>query len=131
MTDLVEAGFKPREKRYDLEMIEGGWVKLRRMSHGSANELTDVRLSFESGKGKGQAKARLSTVTGRQFQFEKAVVDHNLGDNGRKYNFSKPEDVDALDPSIGDEIAQLIDDHQDLVEDDDIPNSEASLESST
>ena len=127
---VVEAGFKPREKRYDLDTVEDGWVKLRRMSHGSANELTDIRLSFvqdeSTGKGKGKGKAKISTVTGRQYQFDKAVVDHNLGHDGKPYDFAKPEDVNDLDPTIGDEIAELIDDHQDLVKDDDIPNSEAS-----
>ena len=125
--ELVEAGFKPREKRYDLESLEGGWIRLRRMDHGHANELTDIRLSFvQEEKAEGGGKATISTKAGRQFSFEHAVVDHNLSSGGKKCDFKNPKDVDALDPVCGDEIANLIEQHQELVEEADLPNSEAS-----
>ena len=48
--ELVEVGFKPREKRYELEEWTGAWVDLRRLDHGQSNELTDVRLAFVPGE---------------------------------------------------------------------------------
>ena len=122
MSALVEAGFRSREKRYDLKTLEGGWVKLKRMNHGHSNELTDLRLSFEASK-EGSGKATISTKVGRHFAFEHSIVDHNLGSDGKKYDFARPEDVDALDPNYGDEISDLIDSHQELVSGSELPNS--------
>ncbi len=133
MGDLVEASFKPREEQFDLESIEGGWVKLRRLNHGDSNELSGLRIAFTlRGEDKekdedASALARTTIKLSRHYSFSRMIVDHNLGKNGKKYNFSKRRDVDDLDPVIGDEIANLIDNHNETLEvSGDIPNSKES-----
>lgn len=128
MGELVEAGFQPREKTYDLESVEGGWVKLRRMNHGESNELAGLRVAFTI-KGENEdedsaASARTTIKLSRHYSFGKVILDHNLATKGRQYNFSKRADVDGLDPVIGDEVATLIDKHNESLEESGgIPNS--------
>lgn len=133
---LVEAGFQPREHTYDLESIKGGWVKLRRMNHGESNELSGLRVAFQI-KGENEdedaaASARTTIKLSRHFSFNKVIIDHNLGHNGKALNFSKRRDVDDLDAVIGDEIATLIDKHNETLEVDndgdggDTPNSQSN-----
>ena len=122
---LVEVGFVQREQTYDLEKWDGVWVTIRRLSHGKSNELSDLRLAFTPGEeeeDKGQA--RLQSKSSRHFAFKSAIVDHNMAIGGRKLDMSKRRDVDSIDPIVGDEIAQLIDDHQEKLGDN--PNSDAS-----
>ncbi len=131
MGDIVEAGFKPREKTYDLDSIKGGWVKLRRMNHGESNELAGLRVAFTI-KGENEdedaaASARTTIKLSRHYSFNTVILDHNLGTNGKLYNFKKRADVDGLDPVIGDEVATLIDNHNESLEESgDIPNSSGS-----
>ena len=127
--ELVEAGFKPVEKTYELEKVEGGWVSLRRLNHGQSNELTDLRLMFVPGDDDEEesARARTSIKVGRHYSFSHCIVDHNLGADGRKFDFKKRRDVDNLDPMIGDEVADLIDKHNETIEESgDLPNSSES-----
>lgn len=129
--EIVEAGFRQSEKTYELESIEGGWVTLKRLNHGQSNELADLRLTFVPGRGEGEdentATARTSIKIGRHYSFSRCISNHNLGADGKKFDFSKRRDVDALDPTIGDEVADLIDKHNETIEGTgDIPNSSES-----
>lgn len=127
--ELVEAGFKPVEKTYELDTINDGWVTLRRLNHGQSNELTDLRLMFVPSEDEAEesATARTSIKVGRHYSFSHCIVDHNLGVNGRKFDFKKRRDVDGLDPVIGDEVADLIDKHNETIEESgDLPNSKES-----
>lgn len=128
MGDLVEASFKPREERFDLESIEGGWIELQRLNHGDSNELAGLRVAFtlrgENDGDDASASARTTIKLSRHYSFSRMILDHNLAKNGKKYNFSQRRDVDDLDPVIGDEIANLIDKHNETLEaSGDIPNS--------
>lgn len=120
--NLVAAKAIMVEKRYDLETCPGGWVKLRRFKHGESSARTDQAMTFTGGEEGGQAN--LSTRRIRLFDFAKAIVDHNLSDGQRKYDFTKPADVDDLESAIGDEIARLIEKHNEVLTVGDIPNSD-------
>ena len=129
MGELVEASFKPREEQFDLESIGGGWVILRRLNHGDSNELSGLRVAFTI-RGQGEedgdasASARTTIKLSRHYSFSRMIVDHNLAKNGKKYDFAKRRDVDDLDPVIGDEIANFIDQHNETLEaSGDTPNS--------
>ncbi len=124
--ELVEVGFRPREKHYDLEEMAGAWVELRRLDHGQSNELTDVRLAFVAGEEEEEGQARLRSKSGRHFQFSRCIVNHNLAIKGQKLDFSKRRDVDRIDPVIGDEVANLIDEHNSALPDDLDPLEELS-----
>ncbi len=128
MGDLVEASFKPREQDFPLESVKGGWVKLRRLNHGDSNELAGLRVAFtlrgEDEDKEASASARTTIKLSRHYSFSRMIVDHNLAKSGKKYDFKKRRDVDDLDPVIGDEIANLIDEHNETLEaSGDIPNS--------
>ena len=128
MGDLVEASFKPRDERFDLESIKGGWVELARLNHGASNELAGLRVAFtlrgDDEDSERSASARTTIKLSRHYSFSRMILDHNLGKKGKKYDFKKRRDVDDLDPVIGDEIANLIDKHNETLEaSGDIPNS--------
>jgi hypothetical protein len=128
---LVEAGFQPREQEFPLDTVEGGWVRLRRMNHGESNELAGLRVAFQIRGNDGEdeddprsASARTTIKLSRHYSFARVILDHNLGAKGKQLDFKKRRDVDNLDPVIGDEIANLIDKHNETLEDSvDIPNS--------
>jgi len=123
LVDTVEVGFQPNEKRYDLEKAPGGWVELRRLNHGQSNELSDQRLTFRANKEAAEGEAKIATKEGRHFAFSKCIKDHNLTSGGTKVDFTKRRGVDGIDPIVGDEIADLIDTHNEtLQEAGDVPN---------
>ena len=126
--ELVEAGFRPSEQTYELKSIAGGQVTLRRMNHGESNELTDLRLSLQLTSDEEQEPSAKTTIRlGRHYSFSRCIVDHNLSHKGKKFDFKKRRGVDDLDPVVGDEIADLIDTHNEKIEGtSDIPNSEKS-----
>lgn len=124
--ELVDVGFRPREHIYDLEEMPGAWVELRRLDHGQSNELTDVRLAFVAGEDEEEGQARLRSKSGRHFQFSRCIVAHNLSVKGQKLDFKKRRDVDRIDPVVGDEIANLIDEHNSALPDDLDPLDEPS-----
>jgi hypothetical protein len=100
--------------RLDLKSLEGGFVVLKRMSYGKRLERnslsTQMKVSAERGsKGfDGELKMLNRQVT--QLEFADCIVDHNLeDDDGNKLDFSRPMTLDVLDPKIGQEIGDKID----------------------
>lgn len=132
---IVEAAAKAHEKKYDLESVAGGWVKLRRLTHGEANERNDKVLTFvppDPSDPEAEGVTRISTQRARQHDFALCVVDHNLGRGGVLYNFEAGVDVDALDQAIGDEVGELIQKHNEPIDmETDLPNSPGSFEATT
>jgi len=114
---VVEARHRPNKKVFQLETVVNGFVELRRLNHGESNELSDQRLAFyASQEDDSQGKASIQTKIGRQYSFKKCIIGHNLGHGGKLFDFSKRRDVDDLDPVIGDEIAGLIEAHNETLE---------------
>ncbi len=124
---LVNAEARPSVERYELTSIEGGWIKVRRFDHGERiDRLSKILVMGIDDDGE-RGSATINHRASRLHDFEKAIVDHNLGNkDGRKYNFSKAEDVFGLDPTIGDEIDDIISDHQEAIPEADIPKSEGN-----
>ncbi len=129
---LVNAEARSSVERYALDSIEDGWIKVRRFDHGERiDRLSKILVMGISDDDTGTGSATINHRAARLHDFEKAIVDHNLGTkDGRKYNFSKPEDVFALDPTIGDEIDDIIGTHQEAIPDTDIPKSSENSEDS-
>ncbi len=131
---LVNAEARSSVETYPLESIEDGWIKVRRFDHGERidrlGKILVMGISEDDDKGSGSAT--INHRAARLHDSEKAIVDHNLGTkDGRKYNFHKSEDVFGLDPTIGDEIDDIIGTHQEAIPDTDIPKSSENLEGST
>ena len=122
---LVNAEARPSVERYELTSIEGGWIKVRRFDHGERiDRLSKILVMGIDDDGE-RGSATINHRASRLHDFEKAIVDHNLGtEDGRKYNFNKAEDVFGLDPTIGDEIDDIIGEHQEVIPEADIPKSE-------
>jgi len=104
--------------RHDLKSCEGGYVVLRCMTFGQSVErraLTKLSLDL-GGKGKkkddpkGELALASREITG--YEFRHCIVDHNLchADGETRLNFNNPNDVNALDPRIGQEIEGYIND---------------------
>lgn len=112
-------------ERFDLESLpaigdeEAGWIELKKLSYGQILARRDMatKMAIEGiGDSKGRDEdIRVTTdiiqkvVT--EFEFKNCIVNHNLEDkNGKNLNFSNPVSVQILDPKVGQEIGDLIDD---------------------
>ena len=118
-------------ERHPLKSLEGGFVELRRMTYGEyvkrRQMLSGMRLE---GKGKNaEAVMQLANEKVTQFEFAKCIVDHNLEDgNGRKLNLKSPKDFSRLDPRIGQEIGNRIDDMNQFQDEDEDGNPDTPVD---
>lgn len=99
-------------ERLDLKSCEGGFVTLRRMTYGQMLQRREmVKMSMALGKGKDTVgEMALANKHVSYLEFSWCIIDHNLekDDNGTLFNFKNSADVDALDPRIGSEIDEKI-----------------------
>lgn len=102
--------------RRDLRTVEGGWVDLRPLSYDEVLERRDggIKILMEQAPGKNvdsKTSMQIANKWSNHFTFPRCVAGHNLTDeNGVALDFSKPEFLfKFLDPKIGSEIEELID----------------------
>lgn len=103
----------------ELKSCPEGWVVLRRMTYGAKldRQAKAARMSMKMQSGKGRSSAESDDMTIEMMQkqtalmdFQHCILDHNLEDeNGIKLNFSRAQDIERLDPRIGEEISFEID----------------------
>ena len=111
-------------RRFPLQTLpkteedEEGFVELRKLSYGQVLERRDMgaKIAIE-GLTDTRNTEDLKVTTDMiqkavtEFEFSNAIVSHNLEDeHGTNLNFTKPSSVWALDPQVGQEIGELIDD---------------------
>lgn len=135
---MAEAGRKTTSIKYDLKTCEGGWVELRQLSYDEMLERTDgaMHVTQRMGIKNEAATVRFANRWTNLFTFPRCIVDHNLTFDGKPIDFSKPAVAfEQLDPKIGREIEQLIDElnQEDQAEEDftTLPSSASSEESSS
>lgn len=96
------------------ETEEAGFVVLRRMSYGEFLKRRDM-ISKMSMRGQGkdtEAIMEMANEVVTRYEFLTCIVDHNLEDaNGKQLDFRSPKTFTQLDPTIGEEIAELIDEY--------------------
>lgn len=134
MTDIVNAKHRPRQQTYDLQTLEGGWVTIRRFTHEERLDRATIIMTLTAGEdemGEQQGEARINHKAARLHDFKSTIVDHNLGDGSKKYNFRDAKDVWDLDAEVADEVDDLIAKHQEVIPSVDIPKSEGSSTSTT
>jgi len=69
-----------------------------------------------------RAELEVLNVKLMEWEFSKCIVDHNLeDDDGNKLDFSNSMSYDILDPKIGAEINEYIDDMNQEDEEDQVP----------
>jgi len=105
-------------ERYDLKTCEGGFVVLRRLSYGE--KLRRQEMSFgaamkvERGNKNRQSQSAemvmdMAQTAATEFEFKNCIVEHNLEDDGGNLlDFRTAVHIHLLDPRIGEEIAEYI-----------------------
>jgi len=133
-------------ERFELKSLpadgdeEAGYVELKKLSYGQILARRDMatKMAIE-GVGGNSKEEDIKVTTDiiqkvvTEFEYKHCIVKHNLEDAvGKLLNFSDPRSVTNLDPRVGQEISQLIDDlnqwDADLAAGKDEPTSEAELE---
>lgn len=112
-----------RTDRFELKTLpasdgeEAGFVVLRRMSYGEFLRRRDM-ISKMSMKGEGkntEAIMEMANEIVTRYEFQACIVDHNLEDaNGNQLDFRSAKTFAQLDPTVGEEIAELIDDYNEF-----------------
>lgn len=129
---MPEAGVKTTAEHFDLKTCEGGYVELRQLSYDELLERRDNAMQILSKMGlkTPETQIKIANQTTAKFSFSRCIVDHNLTFDGKPIDFSKPEvALRQLDPKIGKEIENLIDDMNEEEEDEEtftIPVSSSS-----
>jgi hypothetical protein len=94
----------------ELKTCPGGYVKLRRMTYGDWLRRNDMAMALEIDQKSKKGDVSMQGADVANFEFAKCVVEHNLEDaDGRLLNFNRGQDVQRLDPKIGNEIGSYID----------------------
>jgi hypothetical protein len=96
-----------------LKSCPEGWVDLKRMTYGQFLERRDMasKMTMEASDNRRDRSAELVTMQRRvaAFEFRHCIVDHNLEDeNGAALDFRQPIILDRLDPRVGQEIGEYI-----------------------
>lgn len=104
---------------HDLKSLPEGYVELRRMTYGDWLHRSDISLlmqvEMEEQKSKGKARGRTADMKLQNqavtiYEFSRCIVSHNLTDeNDKPLDFKNRRTLEILDPRIGNEIGELID----------------------
>lgn len=108
-----------------LKSLEGAFVKLRPLNYGMRLERldkaskmymemsdSDIRRRRGRGNEPETIKAFIDSQNkwARQFDFAYCIGDHNLEDSdGKKLDFSNPMTIEILNPRVGQEISDMLD----------------------
>lgn len=113
--------------KFDLKTLSGAFVVLRKMSYGQILQRRALmKLTFTSqGKNKpAEGEIAMANKAVNLYEFRNCVVEHNLERvEGTLLDLSNPNDVEALEPKVGQEIEKLIEDMNNFEGDDDEGNS--------
>lgn len=113
-------------ERKELKSLAGAFVVLRRMTYGQIVDRRALMKLSVSGnqKDKNSIQGEMA-MANRQitaFEYRHCVVDHNLEKevNGAtvKLNLGDAEDMNLLDPRVGQEIEQYINDMNNFEDED-------------
>lgn len=93
---------------------ECGYVILRRQTYGERQRRADIvtRVTMQAADTRGTPDIMhmdIKNLDVTLFDFRTCIVDHNLeDDSGRRLDFNRANDLENLNPQVGDEIEQLI-----------------------
>lgn len=104
--------------RKDLKSLPEGYVILRAMPYGDWLQRQQImlRMEIEAARGNGAGKKRdfkgsmsMSNKEVTLFEFQRCIVEHNLeNDNGELLDFKNPTSIHILNPKVGNEIGDYI-----------------------
>lgn len=110
-------------ERHELKTLPGGFVEVRRLTYGQKLErkamTANATMNMDRSKRDVQMMMQLMNENATIFDFKHCIVDHNLEDEGdRKLDLTTAADIRKLDPRIGEEIEQILDNLNNFEEDD-------------
>lgn len=98
-------------QRHELKTVPEGFVVLRRMSYGKYLDRQTEAMAVQMQEKDGDRSLDMKMM-GRKtalLEFKECIVEHNLEDDqGNLLDFSKPHTLDILDPRVGQEIGDLL-----------------------
>ena len=129
-------------KRYDLRTCPDGFVELRQLPYAEMLARRDIitQMTLESTPASlgteeevQRARIEMANLESNRFSFRHCIVNHNLEDeDGRLLDFKDRRTLERLDPRIGVEIEELIDnlntDTEDTLKDFTTPPSSSTVE---
>jgi hypothetical protein len=99
------------------EEEDDGYVVLRRMNYGQMVRRRQMSMAMTLRGVDNDTEGTIEAVNRNlvEFEFAVCIVEHNLTDDrNRPLDFKKGSTLDRLDPRVGDEISQAIDDMNQL-----------------
>lgn len=136
---MVKATVSLTAEKCNLQTLPGGYVELKRLTYGQKvqrqematenimkSENTGNRKQRRSNQGPTDTEMAMRVMhrAVAHFDFKNCIVDHNLTDeNEKKLNFQDASTLDRLDPRVGDEISQLIDEMNNFEEEETQPGN--------
>lgn len=114
-----------------------GYVVIRRMTYGEKMDRMEMsgKLSIRSNKQDKDAVGEINMMNKRaqMWEFANLIIEHNLERQDvkdgptRPINFKSQDDVQRLDPRIGEEIAAALDKLNNFEEDEEVGNSSGAF----
>jgi hypothetical protein len=126
---MPKATTSTKPQRFELSSCPGGFVELKRMTHGQRLHRQDISMNIMATQDQRSRTAEMNIAPTQtrvaQYEFQVCIVSHNLekDDEGTLFNFDSPADFAALDPRIGEEISSYIETLHDWQAS--LPNSES------
>lgn len=110
---MPKATVNTNAERYELKSCPEGWIEIKRMSYGQWLQRSQMAVKMQvqqQRKGGNQSMdIQMEALKLALFEYKNCVVDHNLEDDGgQKLNLNTPDGVQILDPQIGNEIGDII-----------------------
>jgi hypothetical protein len=100
--------------RFDLKSLEGAYVVMRKQTYGERQRRADIvtRVTMQAADTRGTPDVMHMDIRNLDvtlFDYRTSIHEHNLEDaDGRTLDFRRTEDLENLDPVVGDEIETLI-----------------------
>jgi hypothetical protein len=100
--------------RFDLKSLDGAYVVMRKQTYGERQRRADIvtRVTMQAADTRGTPDIMHMDIRNLDvtlFDFQRSIVEHNLEDHdNRTLDFKRTEDLENLDPVVGDEIETLI-----------------------
>jgi len=123
---MPRATVSTEPEHFELKTVPGGFVELRRMPYGKYLTRQEMALKLQvrgSSRQNVEGEMAMANKVVSVFEFKECIVNHNLtDDNDNPLDFRSPVTLEMLDPRVGDEIGQHINEMHQF----DLGNSESA-----
>ena len=100
--------------KFDLKSLPEAYVIMRKQTYGERQRRADIvtRVTMQAADTRGTPDIMhmdMRNLDVTLFDYRTSIIEHNLEDTqGRTLDFKRTEDLENLDPQVGDEIEGLI-----------------------